>query len=187
MNYLLGIKLIGDNQMQKWLIIAPFLLLLNVCSDTNGGMRTERKALAERFFRGVYGCDPSVVDDLAADSIVVSYPIFERLYNTHAFRGREAVKNFATGFCSRWTDAQFTFHDAVADGDKVVLIWSFRARFLGSGTSQPGQPPVNKEQSWGGITLYRFDGAGKIVAEIGEESTPGPVERLSVENAANKR
>lgn len=171
--------------MRKWLFIAPFLLLLTSCFDTNGGMETERKALAERFFRGIYGCDPSVVDDLASDSVIVSYPIFEQLYNTHVFRGREAVKDFATGFCSRWSDAQFTFHDAIAEDDRVVLVWSFRARFTGSGTAQPGQPPVNQEQSWGGITLYRFDGAGKIVAEIGEESTPGPVERLAAEDAAN--
>ncbi len=171
--------------MQKWLFVAPFLLLLNACGDTNGGMKAERKALAERFFRGIYGCEPSVVDDLAADSVVVSYPIFKQLYNIDAFRGREAVKDFATGFCSRWTNAQFTFHDAIAEGDNVVLLWSFSARFVGSGTSQPGQPPLNQEQSWGGITLYRFDSAGKIVAEIGEESTPGPIERLGVKNAAN--
>ncbi len=31
------------------------------------------------------------------------------------------------------------------------------------------------------LLIVCFDGAGKIVAEIGEESTPGPVERLDVE------
>jgi hypothetical protein len=38
--------------------------------------------------------------------------------------------------------------------------------------------PTNEEHSWGGITLYRFDEEGKIVAEIGEESAPGPLERV---------
>lgn len=166
--------------MRKWLFVAPFLLLLNACGNTDGGMEAERKALAERFFRGVYGCGPSVVDDLASDSVIVSYPIFQQLYNTSAFRGRAAVRDFAERFCGRWADAQFTFHEAVAERDRVVLLWSFSARFVGSETGQPGQPPVNQEQSWGGITLYRFDGAGKIVAEIGEESAPGPVERLAV-------
>jgi hypothetical protein len=166
--------------MRKWLFVAPFLLLLNACGDTNGGRESELKAHAEHFFRGVYGCDPTVVDELAADSIVVSYPIFERLYNTSAFRGREAVREFAERFCSRWADAQFAFHEAVAEEDRVVLLWSFSARFVGSETNQPGQPPINQEQSWGGITLYRFNEAGRIVAEIGEESAPGPFEREAV-------
>ena len=165
--------------MRKWMFIPVILLLLNACGDTNSGLEAERKAVAERFFTGIYGCDPSVVDNLAGDSVLLSYPILEQLYGTQTIRGREAVRDFATRFCSRWSDARFTFHEAIAEGDNVVLVWSFRARFVGSGTNRPGEPPVNQEQSWGGITLFRFDGAGKIVAEIGEESTPGPVERLA--------
>jgi hypothetical protein len=141
-------------------------------------MEAEHKALAERFFRGVYGCDPSVVDDLAGDDIVVSYPVFEKLFNTPAIRGREAVKEFAIGFCKRWTDAQIIIHETVAEEDRVILIWSFRARNVGSG--QQGKPSTYQEHSWGGITLYRFDEFGKIVAEIGEESEPGPIERITV-------
>ena len=147
-------------------------------------MAVTHKTKAEQFFRGIYGCDPSVVDALASADIVSSYPIFEQLYNVTAFRGSEAVKDFATGFCSRWTDAHFIFHEAVAEGDKVVLVWSFRARFSGSGSNQQGGPPINQEQSWGGITLFRFNEEGKIVAEVGLESTPGPMERLATENVS---
>ncbi len=168
--------------MRRFSWIAPALLLLSACSNTTANTEAEYKARAERFFQGVYGCDPSVVDDLAGDDIVVSYPIFEKLFNAPAIRGREAVNNFATGFCSRWADAQITFHEAVAEGDRVVLVWSFRARDIGS--AQQDVPPTNEEHSWGGITLFRFDGAGKIVAEIGEESEPGPVERLEAGDPA---
>jgi hypothetical protein len=63
----------------------------------------------------------------------------------------------------------------------VVLLWSFRARNVDSGPQ--GGPPTNEEHVWGGITLIRFDGSGKIVAEIGEESAPGPLERLAVGRA----
>ena len=163
--------------MYKYFWIAPVLLLLIGCSKVSDNIEEERKLLAERFFRGVYGCEPSVVDELASDDIVVSYPIFERLFNTPAIRGQEAVKEFATGFCNRWTDAQITIHEAIAEGDRVVLLWNFRGRNIGS--SRPDVEPTNQEHSWGGITLFRFDEAGKIVAEIGEESTPGPVERSS--------
>ena len=167
--------------MYRYLWLAPLLLLLNACGSTSVKMETERTARAERFFRGVYGCTPSVVDELAGDDIVVSYPIFERLFNKSAIRGREAVRDFANGFCKRWADARITIHETVAQEDKVILIWGFRARDVGS--AQRGKPPTNREHSWGGMTLYRFDGAGKIVAEIGEESEPEPIERLAEKSA----
>jgi uncharacterized protein (TIGR02246 family) len=155
-------------------------------SSAMRGMATEQDRIirgpgrlrqVERFMRGVYGCDPSVVDELAADSVVLSYPIFEQLYHTPALRGRQAVRRFAEGFCSRWKDGRFTFHESLADGDDVVLVWSFRARFVGP--ASPGGPAPGEEQAWGGITLYRFDDSGKITAEIGEESTPGPMARIA--------
>ncbi len=34
------------------------------------------------------------------------------------------------------------------------------------------------------ITLFRFDQDGKIVAEIDEESDPGPVERLALPDSS---
>jgi ketosteroid isomerase-like protein len=152
------------------------LIVFAAGSSAGGNVASERKAIAERFFRGVYACDPTVVDDLAGDDIVVSYPIFEKLFDTSAIRGRKAVKDFATGFCERWEDARITIHEAVVEGDRVVLVWSFQARNVGS--AQPNVAPTNEEHSWGGITLYRFDEGGKIVAEIGEESAPGPLERV---------
>ena len=157
------------------------LLMLSGCVSQSGHVvtMTERKASAERFFRGVYGCDPPAVDDLAADDIVVSYPNFETIFGMSAIRGREAVKKFANGFCQRWADAQITIHEAIGDGKTVVLLWSFRGRNVGS--RPDGPPATNQEHSWGGITLFRFDKDGKIVAEIGEESDPGPVHRVGAD------
>jgi hypothetical protein len=43
---------------------------------------------------------------------------------------------------------------------------------------QSGVPPTGQKKSWGGITLIRFNEAGKIEAEIGEESEPGSIERM---------
>jgi hypothetical protein len=168
--------------MQKKSWIAIPLLLLVTCSSEGTSVDSDRKALAERFFRGVYGGDPSVVDDLAGAEIVVSYPIFQEMFETPAIRGRAAVRDFASGFGQRWADASITFHEAVVEKDRVVLVWSFRARSVGS--SQPNNPPSNEEHAWGGITLYRFDTNGKIVAEIGEESVPGPVARLAADNSS---
>jgi hypothetical protein len=163
--------------MHKYLSIVFVLLLFNCCNNGDDEMKLERKAIAEQWFRGVYGSDPSVVDDLAADDVTISYPIFETLFNTSAIRGREAAKNFATGFCERWTDTQITIHDAVAEGNRVILIWSFRGRNIGS--ARQDRTATNQEHSWGGITLFHFNSAGKIMGEIGEESEPGPFERLA--------
>ena len=138
-------------------------------------MEEKYKAIAEEFFRGVYGGDASVVDSLAAEDIVSSYPIFKKLFDSPALRGREAVKKFAIRFGQRWKEAEVTVHEVIKEDNKVVLFWSFRARNVGSET--PDDETMNQQHSWGGITLFLFDDIGKIIAEIGEESVPGPFSR----------
>jgi ketosteroid isomerase-like protein len=144
-------------------------------------MEPDRKALAERYFRAVYTGDLAVIDDLASDAIVITYPIFSSLFGTPLVRGRTAVKEFGIRFSSRWADPQISIHEALAEGDCVVLLWDFRARNLVP--IQPGDAASRQEHRWGGITLFRFDETGKIIAEIGEESDPGPVARLSSSGA----
>ena len=151
-------------------LIVIMLVQTVACGDGPAEVPVDRKALAERFIRGVYGCEPSVVSELGGDSVLVSYPIFAELFNTPAFRGRENVEEFATGFCSRWKDAQITVHQAIAEGNQVVLMWSVRARNVAS----------EETSSWGGLSLFRFDDSGRIIAEVGEESAPGPFERWMV-------
>lgn len=139
---------------------------------------SERKALAEAFFRGVFGGDPSVVDELSAEDVIVSYPIFAELFDIPAIRGRQQVREFSVGFAQRWADATITIHESLAEGDNVVLVWTFEARNVG--LSPAGRPPTGQLHSWGGISLFRFDGFGRIVADIGEESTPGPFRRAGL-------
>jgi len=159
-------------QTDRLLILTVCLLL--ACKGTPGSSVADHKALAERFFRGVYGCEPSVVAELGTENVFITYPIIEELFGTPALRGRDKVEQFATGFCNRWKDAEVTIHEAVAEGDRVVLVWEFAARNVASG----------ERRSWGGISLFRFDSAGRIVAEIGEESEPGPIGRLARSPAA---
>ena len=147
------------------------------CIEGGSAMEMKNKAAAEKFFIGVYGGDPDVVEQLAADSIMVSYPIFKKIFGTSVLRGREAVKKLATGFSRRWAETEVTVDDAVAEGNKVVLVWSFSGRNVGS--VDPDVQPTGEVSSWGGITLFTFDESGKITTEIGEESEPGPFGRLS--------
>jgi ketosteroid isomerase-like protein len=145
------------------------LLLLATWAGAHADPGADRVARAEQFVRGVYGCDPGVVEDLAAEDVAITYPMFQEVFGKPVLRGRDAVRDFAAGFCERWADARVTFHESVEGGDRVVLVWSFRALNVAAG----------EESAWGGISLFRFDADGKIVAEIGEESSPGPAARLA--------
>lgn len=161
--------------MVRILAVLSVLVALAGCSAPNADP-AERVALAERYLHAVYECDSAVVDELAADSVVLSYPIIADLYGAPALRGRDAVQSFSRQFCGRWKDQRTVIHQTVADGDNVVLVWSSTARYEGPPIRQA--PAPGTEQAWGGITLYRFDRSGKIAAEIGEESTPGPMARV---------
>jgi predicted esterase len=146
-------------------------------TDLSASSTVNYIADAQRWFRGVYGSDPSVVDELAAEDVIVSYPIFQKLFGRPVISGQEAVKDFAVGFSKRWVETEVTFHETVVQDDQVVLIWSFKGRGVGSAIDD--LKPTNEIHRRGGITLIRFNDQGKIVAEIGEESEPGPIERLS--------
>lgn len=161
--------------MLKYYLSVLILLLLIGCNKKESTIGNEYKTTAEQFLRGLYGCNPAVVDELADDSIFVTYPIFQKLFGKPAIRGRDSVKHFAEGFCKRWKDGEITIHSSVAEGNDVVFVWSFRA--INVKSVMPDVEPTNSEESWGGITLFRFNKEGKIIAEIGEESTPGPFAR----------
>ncbi len=155
--------------------LTPALILLLACC-TRPDNTQELKTIAERYFRGIYFCDSTVVDELCADDITISYPAFQQLFNTPAIRGRDEVRHFSNHFCSRWTDGRLTLDKTIADSNTVVFMWSFRARYTGPDTS--GSKPDGTEESWGGITIISFNADGKIAAEIGEESAPGPFGRM---------
>ncbi|MBD3298980.1 MAG: hypothetical protein GF341_10015 [candidate division Zixibacteria bacterium] len=148
--------------------------------------RTDQSSLdlaviARRWFRGVYGDNPAVVDQLGADNVVVSYPIFEKLFNQPVIRGKANVQKFAAGFSERWDDTQVTFHDVIGQGNRVALVWSVTGRQVA--TVDGGPPATTEMQSWGGMTLIRFNADGKIVEEVGEESAPGPYGRIADSNS----
>ena len=151
--------------------------MLSSCKSTISNNESKYKVNAERFVRGEYGCDPSVIDELTADSIKISYPIFEKLFGTPVIRGKDSAKQFITHFCETWKERKITIHNTVAEGNNVVFLWSFSARNVASGS--PGEQPDSLVYNWGGITLIQFNNEGKIITEIGEESTPGPLARIT--------
>ena len=104
-------------------------------------------------------------EDIAMDNPLGVFILLKLSY----FFIRRIFFIFVMNFSKRWKNAEVTIHEEIAEGNRVVLLWSFKA----------DQVSNNQPSSWGGITILRFNKAGKIVAEIGEESEPGPQARLS--------
>lgn len=159
------------NRIRSIAIVLMALLASQVVAGPLAEAAPSPKEIAERYFRGVYGCNAGVVDDFASEDVVVSYPIIQTIFGRPALRGRVEVRAFAEGFCRKWSDAEFQFHEVIADHDRVVLVWSFSAR------AADGEPATPRS-SWGGISLLRFNDDGRITHELGEESEPGPIGRL---------
>lgn len=133
------------------------------------------KNRAELLFRSVYEGNMEKIDQLISDDIILSYPIFEEIFNKNVISGKEAYKQYAIGFNSRWKDCHVVIHETVGEEDKVVLLWSFNAKRIDENDKNTN---ADQEQHWGGITFFRFDKSGKINEEIGEESSPGPYGRI---------
>ena len=164
------------SQVFKILLVGlctTFLFCACKSKQTNSEQHKEK---AEQLFLNLYGGDPSLIDNLVSDDVVSSYPIYEQVFGTKTIRGRESLKNFAIGFGERWNDAHVTFHEAIAENKSVILVWSFAAERMI--TEKDSIFVAGKQYSWGGITLFHFNEDGKITAEIGEESSPGPFERM---------
>ncbi len=132
-------------------------------------VNAERKKLAVEFRCGIHTGDPSVVDRIAAPDIVISYPIFDEIFQSPTIQGRDAVRDFAVGFSRRRVDATVAVRYVMADRDAVVLVWEFEARSTGPGS--PGEAESTMK-AWGGVTLYRFNESDQIVLELGKESSP---------------
>lgn len=156
---------------KRWFSTGVLALTLAAVGCGDPGMGPSETA--QRFFRAVYGCSGEPLDSLASADVRMSYPIFEDRLGTPVLVGRDAVQDFSVGFCQRWSDPEVTIHEVISDSGFVVLVWSYSALNV----ADPGSPP--SRSSWGGISVFEMDHGGHVLAEYGEESTPGPVARMT--------
>ena len=151
-------------------LISP--LSLNISAQDG---LTDYSDRAISLFKSVNDRNISKIEKFASENIVISYPIFWKKFNQNALHGLEAYKQFAQNFNTNWKDGEVTIHESISEGNKVVLIWSFK----GARVNLSNQDSVTEQEfSWGGISAFRFDDYGKIIEEFGEESNPGPFNRL---------
>jgi predicted ester cyclase len=144
----------------------------------------ENKAIVGRWFSEFWGADfnPAVIDELAAPDIRFEYSLHAPL------RGRDQVRDFATGFRAAFPDLAFGgTADLIAEGDYVVGQW------IGGGT-QTGEAfddmPIGalpaatgKTMRFTGITILKVEN-GLITEERGLDDGVTVLQQLGLIAAA---
>ena len=108
----------------------------------------ENKSIARRFIQIWGKGNLDMIDELAAPSLSVQYPVIPQV-----IRGTQMFRQVMEGFRSAFPDSDLRIEEVIAEDDKVVIRWSF------SGTHQGnllGIPATGKKVSWTGITIYRI-------------------------------
>lgn len=106
----------------------------------------ENKATVRRVFDAFNQGDPAVIDEIYAPIFVHHDPAHPRV------RSREACKRFGTGFFAAFP-GQFTIEDLIAEGEKVVLRYTYRGTHQGQWR---GLPPTGKAVTFTGTVIYRI-------------------------------
>jgi len=122
------------------------------------------KAIARRFIQVWGDGNLDVIDKLAAPSLVVRYPMIPQ-----AIQGSREFRHVIAGFRSAFPDSTLRVEEEIAEGEKVVIRWSFSGTHKGSFL---GIPATGKRVTWSGITIYQIID-GRVVEEQGEEDFVG--------------
>jgi steroid delta-isomerase-like uncharacterized protein len=124
----------------------------------------ENKAIARRFIQIWGKGNLDIIDELAAPSISVQYPVMPQV-----IQGSKRFRRVMEGFRSAFPDSDLQIEEEIAEDNKVVICWIFSGTHQGS---LLGIPATGKKVRWTGITIYRI-ADGKVLEERGEEDFLG--------------
>lgn len=111
-------------------------------------MSTEdNKAVIRRLIDGLNQQDVAVLDEVCTPGFVFHDP------NNPQVRSREDFKHWMTELYAAFPDLRFSLEDVLAEGDKVVYRYTFRATHRGSWR---GAAPTGKSIAIAGIAISRF-------------------------------
>jgi len=135
-------------------------------------MSTEVNKTIVRRFAQVWGNgNLDIIDELAVPTLLVKYPIIPQV-----IKGKEAFKKLLLGFRSAFPDADIDTGEEIAEGNKVVISWSFSGTHRGTFM---GIPPTGKKVKWTGISIYQIVD-GKVIEEKGEEDALGLMRQIGI-------
>ncbi|WP_137933912.1 ester cyclase [Mesorhizobium comanense] len=144
----------------------------------------DNKAVVVRWFTDFWGetCDLSVVDDIAAPDMLLSYSLHEPR------RGRADIKAFMTDFRAAFPDLNFwATADLIAEGDYVVGQWEGGGTHTGPafGDFLAGALPAatGRTMRFTGTTVLKVVD-GRIVEEIGLDDGVAALTQLGLIKAA---
>ncbi|PIV21003.1 MAG: hypothetical protein COZ69_11810 [Deltaproteobacteria bacterium CG_4_8_14_3_um_filter_45_9] len=130
----------------------------------------KNKAIARRYNQIWSKGDLSIIDELASPEITVYFPAMPKV-----IKGIAALKEYFRRYPSLFGDGDIKVEEEIAEGDKVVLRWSFSFTHLGA----LGIPATGKRLKWTGISIYHIVG-DKVADERGEEDYYGAFRDLGL-------
>ena len=129
----------------------------------------ENKTLGRRSVEEIWGKgNLDAVDELYADDFVWHWA------PPGVASNREGYKQFVTASFAAFSDVRCPVEDILAEGDKVVVRWIWRATHKGE---YMGIAPTGKQITMTGISILRIAG-GKIAEEWGEMDMLGMMQQL---------
>jgi steroid delta-isomerase-like uncharacterized protein len=131
----------------------------------------KNKKIARRFIQIWGKGNLDIIDELAAPSISVKYPVMPQ-----TIRGTQMLRQVMENFRSAFPDSDLLIEEEIAEDDKVVIRWSFSGTHQGSLSSIPA---TGKKVKWTGITIYRIV-EGKVMEEKGEEDFLGFLRQIGL-------
>lgn len=138
------------------------------------------KAIVAEWFTKFWGnpVDLSVVDKLAAEDVLVHYPMHGPI------RGRQNVKDMMSEFREAFPDLNFWgVGDPIAEGDFVAARWDGGGTHSGPAFSAlpVGSLPAasGRQMRFTGTTVFHIKN-GTIVEEIGEEGALTALQQLGL-------
>jgi steroid delta-isomerase-like uncharacterized protein len=104
--------------------------------------------VALKFYEMYNTKKPNLLDDLLA-------PTYVGQVNGREIAGVAAAKGVISAFLAAFPDVQYTVHDTITNGDRVVTRWTAIATHMGSFA---GIEPTRKRVEMLGITIFQISG-----------------------------
>lgn len=138
-------------------------------------MSHANKDLAKLWFEEVWnkGRREAIRELLAPDAVVYE--------GGDATRGAEGFYPFFERMQAAFSDIHVSVHDALAEGDRVCLPWTFTARHTGNGL---GVAPTNRSVNVTGITIVRIAN-GKFIEGWQNWDMLGLMQQIKGERSAS--
>jgi predicted SnoaL-like aldol condensation-catalyzing enzyme len=106
----------------------------------------ENKELARRYHQDIYkALRLDVADEILTPDFIVHWPM--------PGPGPEGVKQDAAGYAGIFEVEQLTEDDILAEGDKVMIRWTFRGKHHGA---MGDIAPTGREVTFTGFDLFRI-------------------------------